>query len=1126
MNVITQQRESKERSSNDSKTNWARLKSLLESKSSLESSVNMLRTKTIEQFATECHKIYKTKIKIQYILESNRKIIGDNMKEVKFSLPSIKMLDGSNNLTYYEEIEKFLFTFRSNNYLMLNLIDSLKPDQWEIVAPFLCHFFYENFYSESTEQEEILYIIYLLLEKEVDTLNTPSLYSFMDTGFLSTFLMEFSNRYEIKCYINEVINSLVQQLESTTSKYESLDFFSELRGSKAKTKEIPYLRQSTVDRAKNKNYTIDNNDQMLRASEKGFMHKSSMCPFGRADDKTEEKAIDNLHEDFKKSFTEGELRKMFEDEASGIRQEFLLKQLRFCRYSKNKNLFSNQSFLDKCKPKKDVIDDEMVSKYNRSINMVKSFINSLFDKLENITVIPYSIKCICKMIAVLFQKKFKTLTVLERNAFICEYFFGKLILPVLLNPDINELGSKMIISLTTRKNCYNIYLVLKNYIRGEFFTGENNPTLTVFNSFIFDGVSKINNFIEEVIKVKLPPKLEKLAEEFYRDSSFKLDNSNRDRSLIDYDYFEENPNDFMQHQSICFKMEELVEFIRVVGENPEKFNLPNEIEFVKAFNKLNDFREHFEKKIGNQNGKEYYVIINDNYTPEKKELLDTKEKILPLKANNEQGYVKEIKYGISLLLSKMELRPHCDWVTDNFDTKKCFESIYKITSCYEQNTLDSFGRAPLYWYALYIKNHLNNLPSNYKENDFKLLYDELVMETKKKMDSLKELNDFLTIQITSKFYCLEQKIKITKETLELIRQTELNIRTLKFIEKEQIEVCVINKDKAHELEEKENKEKGNKFCNMLAGSKDLILSSTKTCVHAKLINIRNLNEHHFNTVREFSDFFSHCIDIHKEISEETQGNPTKAKEVLNQYMEFVKEVAIQSHTLQYNDETEKNNETQMRDSYQENNLDFARETIVPENKTVQPTQGDLYIKKALQAIRNYILKQFCSVIYDEMPCMDDLGFSTTTLKYGWIDPVKHLDIPICVFDTNIFDLIKAHFIKMDILLTPEEKLDEFNTAVQMINSLYTFTMNKDRAEAGDMLPFIIYGIIKARPMRIRWSCRFIKFFMDESEKFGNNGYNLTQIESSIDFIRKIDENTVHLSSSEFYDLCAKYSSSA
>ena len=151
---------------------WAELKNLLQKKGSLESSVNLLRTKTIEQFASECLKIYKKKIKIQYLLQNNREIIGNNLKEVKFTIPSIEMKDGSTNFTYYDEVEKFLFTFRSNNYLMLNLIESLKPDQWEIMAPFLCHFFYENFYSESTEQEEILYIIYLLLEKEIDALNT------------------------------------------------------------------------------------------------------------------------------------------------------------------------------------------------------------------------------------------------------------------------------------------------------------------------------------------------------------------------------------------------------------------------------------------------------------------------------------------------------------------------------------------------------------------------------------------------------------------------------------------------------------------------------------------------------------------------------------------------------------------------------------------------------------------------------------------------------------------------------------------------------------------------------------------------------------------------------------------
>ena len=42
---------------------WAELKNLLQKKGSLESSVNLLRTKTIEQFASECLKIYKKKNK-------------------------------------------------------------------------------------------------------------------------------------------------------------------------------------------------------------------------------------------------------------------------------------------------------------------------------------------------------------------------------------------------------------------------------------------------------------------------------------------------------------------------------------------------------------------------------------------------------------------------------------------------------------------------------------------------------------------------------------------------------------------------------------------------------------------------------------------------------------------------------------------------------------------------------------------------------------------------------------------------------------------------------------------------------------------------------------------------------
>lgn len=1110
---------------------WAELKNLLQKKGSLESSVNLLRTKTIEQFASECLKIYKKKIKIQYLLQNNREIIGNNLKEVKFTIPSIEMKDGSTNFTYYDEVEKFLFTFRSNNYLMLNLIESLKPDQWEIMAPFLCHFFYENFYSESTEQEEILYIIYLLLEKEIDALNTPSLYSFLDSGFLSIFLTEFSNRYEIKCYINEVINTLIQNLESSENIFYSLDIFSSTKSTQVIKKDQSFLRQSTVDVFKNKNFQFDNEPINFRASEAGFMqNRNSFNPFSTKPEtniSSNLSGTDKLHSDTKISLTENDLRIKFEDESQGeqVKKEFLIKQLRFLRSSKNKLLFSNSNFLENFRNKKTISDDKII-KYNNGINMIKSFIASLFKKLVNDAIIPYSLKCICKMIYILIKKKFKDISDLDRNTFVCEFFFGKLILPVLLNPDINELGSKMIISLSTRKNCYNIYLILKNYVRGEFFTSENNKHLTVFNNFILEGVTIIDKLIGSLINVSLPPKLERLASEFYGDESFILDNSNRDRNLIDYDYFEENPNDFMQHQSICFKIEELVEIMRAVSDNKEKFVIPDEPDFQVLLKWVVDFKEDFETKVKNQKGNQYFVIINDIYTPEKRELLNTKDKTIPLPANPEKGCINEIKYSISILLSEMELRPHSEWVTnEKIKTTDCFEAIYQITKCYEQqNNLKRV--APLSWYALYITNNLENLPSNYKENDYALLYSELYKETQNKMDSLKEVNDFLTIQITAKFSCLKQKIKITKDTLEKIRQAELNIRTLKFMEKTEINVCVITRQEYCRLDSKKEKEKSKieKRCPV-----ELIIERQENCIHNSFQSPNEPEIGHLQTIQEFAEFFANLEDVQKEIENGTQSNQTKAKELLDKYMEIVFEEAKKTTTFQYsNEDTPKTLNgfvIDERDSYLENNIDFARDTIVPENKPQPVNQNELYLKKAMNSIKNYILKEFCAKQYEKEPIFDDFQFWVSCSKYGWIDPVKNLDLPIRVFDENIFQMIKAHLKNVDILKTPEEKLEEIGVAVQMINSLYGFTTNKDRAEAGDLLPFIIYGIIMARPTRFRWSCSFIRYFMNENEKFGNTGYNLIQIESSIDFIKKIEGKTLHMSTEEFSDQCLKYASS-
>ena len=154
------------------KSKWANLKFFLQDKASLEASVNLLKTKTVEQFSTKCKEIYTKKIEIQLSTEKNRKLIsqGEKLSGGYEDIGSkFKVSDGISGLPT-DAIQTFLFIFRENNHLMLKLIENIDNRDIDILVPFLCHFFYENFYMESTEQEEIIYIIYLLLEKEMHTI--------------------------------------------------------------------------------------------------------------------------------------------------------------------------------------------------------------------------------------------------------------------------------------------------------------------------------------------------------------------------------------------------------------------------------------------------------------------------------------------------------------------------------------------------------------------------------------------------------------------------------------------------------------------------------------------------------------------------------------------------------------------------------------------------------------------------------------------------------------------------------------------------------------------------------------------------------------------------------------------
>ena len=57
---------------------------------------------------------------------------------------------------------------------MLNLISVIDSSLYDDLANFICHFFYQNIFSSNLETENLLVLIYLLLEKEVDKIKNES----------------------------------------------------------------------------------------------------------------------------------------------------------------------------------------------------------------------------------------------------------------------------------------------------------------------------------------------------------------------------------------------------------------------------------------------------------------------------------------------------------------------------------------------------------------------------------------------------------------------------------------------------------------------------------------------------------------------------------------------------------------------------------------------------------------------------------------------------------------------------------------------------------------------------------------------------------------------------------------
>ncbi len=134
----------------------------------------------------------------------------------------------------------------------------------------------------------------------------------------------------------------------------------------------------------------------------------------------------NFNNEYKIELTQDELNKRINKEKDNNLREFYLRQLE--RINIDPDIFTNKKFINSLKEFPQQSRYEILKKYKENFLRLQKYIDTIIQSLiDKIATIPYSIRCISKIIYMLIKKKFKRISKYEKNAFIGEFLFGKFI---------------------------------------------------------------------------------------------------------------------------------------------------------------------------------------------------------------------------------------------------------------------------------------------------------------------------------------------------------------------------------------------------------------------------------------------------------------------------------------------------------------------------------------------------------------------------------------------------------------------------------------------------------------------------------------------------------------------------
>ena len=148
------------------------LQKLIKKESAIKELFIKMKNETKSSIERQCVDVYKKKMEVLNILQKIDKS-KSNIKNKSKTLKENILIE--NNYEYLSTINTYIsnllkYLWEEPKLLSDILINADIEDTRDFLAPLICNNFYENILSPNYIEDPLIYIIYLLLKKEIDSI--------------------------------------------------------------------------------------------------------------------------------------------------------------------------------------------------------------------------------------------------------------------------------------------------------------------------------------------------------------------------------------------------------------------------------------------------------------------------------------------------------------------------------------------------------------------------------------------------------------------------------------------------------------------------------------------------------------------------------------------------------------------------------------------------------------------------------------------------------------------------------------------------------------------------------------------------------------------------------------------